>query len=200
MEASFLTRHPKAKDVLGFIGLGILVLIGTLLINAFLFRSFSVTGPSMEDTLFTGDRLIVSRLAVTVAHAKNESYVPERGQIIVFENPRYVAGQPDRYIVKRVIAFPGERVTVRDGAITVYNNENPDGFNPDTLPSGGTPKSPTSGNKNTTVPDGELFVAGDNRVGNFSLDSRNNLGTIPYANVIGPVKFRIWPLTDIRSF
>src|SRR5690348_7316567 len=131
MEAPFLTRHPVLKDVWGTALFLLFVLVGTLLINTFVFRSFNVLGPSMETTLYTGDRLIVNRLPVTWSMLRNKQYVPKRGQIIVFKNPRFVPGTPDEYIVKRVIAFAGERVTVKDGVLSVYNQDHPDGFHPD---------------------------------------------------------------------
>lgn len=149
--------------------------------------------------MYTGDRLIVNRLPVTGAQLQNKEYVPNRGQVIVFKNPNYTIGSPDEYIVKRVIAFPGERVVVKDGKITVYNAGNPAGFNPDDA-NHGEPGQPTSGDVDETVPDGTLFVAGDHRQGNFSLDSRSGLGTIPYYDVVGPVGLRIWPLDKIRTF
>lgn len=199
MEASFMQRHPFIKDTLGiFVFLGC-VLIGTVLINAFIFRSFNVVGPSMETTMYTGDRLIVNRLPVTWAQLQNKSYVPERGQVIVFKNPRYNVGTGDEYIVKRVIAFPGERVTVKDGILTVYNTEHPDGFHPDD-DSHGEPGSPTSGDVDTVVTEGTLFVAGDHRQGEYSLDSRSGLGLIPYYDVVGPVGLRVYPFTKIRTF
>lgn len=185
--------------MLGLIVFVVCVAIGTLFINAFIFRTFSVVGPSMERTMYTGDRLIVNRLPVTSAQLRNQTYVPERGQIIVFKNPNYTVGSPDEYIVKRVIAFPGERVVVADGRITVYNAEHPDGFNPDDA-NRGEPGSPTSGSKDMTVPEGTLFVAGDHRQDNWSLDSRSGLGTIPYYDVVGPVGVRIWPFDKIRTF
>lgn len=198
MEASFMTRHPVLKDVLGIIVFIVCVLIGTLLINTFIFRSFNVVGPSMESTLFTGDRLIVNRLPVTWSQLQNKSYVPERGQIIVFKNPMFNAGVGDEYIVKRVIAFPGERVTVKDGVLKVYNDEQPDGFEPDkATPDVG---SPTSGDVDTVVPEGTLFVAGDHRVGDFSYDSRSGLGTIPFYDIVGPVSLRLYPFTAVRTF
>lgn len=200
MEASFLERHQKLHDALNFLVFILLVVIGTLLINNFVFRSFNVVGPSMQPTFYTGDRLIVNRLPVTWANLQNETYIPNRGQIIVFENPRYVEGQAERYIVKRVIAFPGERVTVKNGELLVYNDENPTGFKPDDLDLKGTPASPTSGEVDTVVADGTLFVSGDNRIGTFSSDSRNGLGTIPFFDVVGPVSIRIWPLTGINTF
>ena len=199
MEASFLQRHPFIKDALS-IGIFIVcVLIGTLLINSFVFRSFSVIGPSMETTLYTNDRLIVDRLPVTWAQMQNKTYIPDRGQIIVFKNPLYSAGMSDEYIVKRVIAFPGERVTIQDGHYVVYNASHPNGFNPDDA-NHGEPGYPTSGSIDETVPDGELFVSGDHRQGSYSLDSRNGLGTIPFYDVVGPVTIRIFPFDKIRWF
>lgn len=199
MEATFLQRHPFFKDVLNISIFILCVLIGTLLINTFVFRSFSVVGPSMEKTLYTNDRLIVSRLPVTVSQLQNKTYIPDRGQVIVFKNPRYSTGLGDEYIVKRVIAFDGERVVLQDGVYTVYNDKNPDGFNPDDA-NGGEPGSPTSGSVDVVVPQDELFVSGDHREGSFSLDSRNGLGTIPYYDVIGPVSLRVFPFNKIRTF
>lgn len=198
MEASFLTRHPRLKDIGGFVIFVVCVIVGTLLINTFVFRSFSVTGPSMEQTLYTGDRLIVNRLPVTMAHLQNNSYTPKRGQIIVFKNPLYSPGSEDMNLVKRVIAFAGERITVKDGTLTVYNKEHPQGFHPDDSWDG--PGSPTSGDTEVTVPEGSIFVAGDHRQGSYSLDSRNGLGTVPLYDVIGPVSLRLWPLTKVQGF
>lgn len=199
MENSFLRRHPFIKDAISIAIFIICVLIGTLLINTFVFRSFSVIGPSMEKTMYTGDRLIVNRMPVTVAQLQNKDYIPERGQIIVFKNPRYSVETTDEYIVKRVIAFPGERVVLVDGHYMVYNKDNPNGFNPDDK-NNGEPGSPTSGTIDAIVPDGELFVSGDHRQGQYSLDSRNGLGTIPFYDVVGPVSLRVFPFNKIRAF
>lgn len=199
MEATFLKRHPIIKDAFSITIFIACVLIGTLLINTFIFRSFSVVGPSMEKTLYTGDRLIVDRIPVTWAQIQNKSYVPERGQVIVFKNPQYTTGLGDEFIVKRVIAFSGERVVLKNGKYTVYNGLHPDGFNPDDT-NNGEPGSPTSGTVDTTVPSGELFVSGDHRQDSYSYDSRNGLGTIPLYDVVGPVAFRVFPFDKIRTF
>lgn len=199
MEASFFQRHPVVKDVVGVSIFIICVIIGTLFINTFVFRSFNVVGPSMETTMYTGDRLIVNRLPVTWAQIQNKEYVPKRGQVIVFKNPRFNAGIGDEYIVKRVIAFPGERVTLKDGHYVVFNTEHPDGFNPDD-DFHGEPGAVTSGEVDTIVPSGELFVSGDHRDGSYSFDSRNGLGTIPFYDVVGPVGMRIFPFNGMRFF
>lgn len=199
MEANFLQRHPLIKDALSIVAFIICVIIGTLLINTYVFRSFSVLGPSMEKTLYTGDRLIVNRLPVTWSQLQNKQYIPERGQVIVFKNPNFSLGSVDEFVVKRVIAFPGERVTVKNGVVAVYNAEHPSGFNPDDA-NHGEPGSPTSGDVDTIVAKDTLFVMGDHRQGQFSCDSRECMGTIPYYDVVGPVSLRIFPFNAIRNF
>ena len=201
MEPTFFDRHPQLKDGLSLIIFIVGVVIGTLLINTFVFRSFNVEGPSMETTMFTGDRLIVSRLPVTVAQLQNKRYIPERGQVIVFKNPNFnpSVGR-EEYVVKRVIAYAGERVTVKNGKVTVYTADQPAGFDPDTTFNHNEPGQPTSGDVDTIVPEGTLFVMGDHREGNFSCDSRDCMGTIPLFDVIGPVGLRIYPFDKIRRF
>lgn len=203
MQPSYLTRHPHIKDALQFLGFIVIVFVGTILINTFVFRSFSVSGHSMDATLADGQRLIVNRIPSTIAQIQNKSYVPERGEIIVFKNPRFIEGMPDEYIVKRVIAFPGERVTVKDGILTVYNKQYPNGFHPDEdyQKNGVGPQSPVSGEGlDTVVAEGTIFVAGDNRIGDHSYDSRTGLGTIPFFDIVGPVTIRIWPFMSIKTF
>ncbi len=199
MKPAFFEEHKVLRDVLGVIVFVLAVIIGAWLINMFLFRSFSVSGPSMETTLYTNDRLIVNRVPVTWAHIQGKAYEPKRGQIIVFKNPAFRPGMQDEYIVKRVIGLPGERVTLKDGKYTVYNNENPQGFNPDLLTE--VDDAPhTDGEVDTTVPNDELFVSGDHRQEGYSYDSRNGMGTIPFYDVVGPVGLRIYPFNKIRTF
>ncbi len=188
----------RLKDAASLLFFAVAVIVGAWLINMFVFRSFNVDGPSMQNTLHTGERLIVNRLPVTWSKIRSTSYIPERGQIIVFKNPKWTVGSPNEYIVKRVIAFPGERVVVSNGKMTVYTDANPGGLDVDKDYKD--IRQPTSGKTDMTVPQGRLFVAGDNREEGYSYDSRNSLGTIPYENVIGPVAFRIFPFDKMKVF
>lgn len=205
------------REVGGLLIFVAVVLFGAWLINRFVFQSFNVVGPSMEPTLEgegTNDRLIVNRLPVTAAALAGQDYVPARGDIIVFKNPLHdsTSGTSDEYIVKRVIAFAGERVTVDNCTLLVYNNEHPDGYDPyptfDNLADNDEEVNTCVDGSGTdiTVPDGEIFVTGDHRVGSYSMDSRDGggkratLGTIPLNDIVGPVAMRIWPLNKITLF
>ena len=222
MKPKFFQKHPLLKDLLSLAGFIILIVLGTLFLNTFIYRSYNVVGGSMENTLHEDDRVIVNRAAVSWSYFLGQEYVPERGQIIVFLNEdeeavkKYKAegvSNPmtcsvpsnisDQDIIKRVIAFPGERVVVKDGVMKIYNEEYPEGFVYDegwrTSETEG-PKEHTSGEVDTIVPEGELFVSGDNREGSHSWDSRNGLGTIPYCRIIGPVVLRHFPLDKIKTF
>lgn len=222
MKTNFFEKHPVLKDILGLGSFIIVIVLGTLFLNTYIYRSYNVVGISMENTLHDSDRVVVNRAAVSWAHFLGQEYVPERGQIIVFANEDEAAlaahkangaNNPmtcsipdnikDQYIIKRVIAFPGERVVVKDGIMTIYNAEYPDGFVHDTLwrkSETDGPKEYTAGEVDTVVPAGEIFVSGDNREGSNSWDSRNGLGTIPLCRVIGPVSFRLFPFDKIRAF
>ena len=208
---SFAQKYPALKDIFNFLTFVGAVALGTFILNSFVFRSYNVVGGSMENTLQSGDRVIVNRIPVSIAHFQENEYVPKRGQIVVFANGgntsttncEALTNVKDQYIIKRVIAFPGERVEVENGTLTVYNEENPDGFNPDLdtrVSENDGPKENISGSVNMIVPEGEIFGSGDNREGQNSYDSRNGLGTIPYCRIIGPVATRIFPFTAIRFF
>ena len=132
MQPSFFQKHPLFKDLMSLALFIAAIVLGTIFLNTYIYRSYNVVGSSMENTLHEDDRVIVNRAAVSWAHFTGSEYVPERGQIIVFlnedaekvaqyksegvKNPMTCSAPSninDQYIIKRVIAFPGERVTVK---------------------------------------------------------------------------------------
>ena len=92
---------------------------------------------------------------------------------------------------------PGERIVVKDNQITVYNNENPNGFNPDKDQSYARPELGTPGEVDVTVGQDEIFACGDNRLN--SLDSRY-FGPVKMKDVVGELSLRVFPINQIKTF
>lgn len=169
-----------------------------LFIAAFVVQSYQVDGQSMEPTLQDNDRLIVDKWQRSWARITKHDYIPKRGDIIIFNQGGLdFAGGASKQLIKRVIGLPGERVVVKDGKITVYSKENPEGFNPDA--SGGYSLSTgvTLGTSDVALAADEVFVCGDNRAN--SEDSRY-FGPIQASQIVGKLAFRIVPLDKAQRF
>lgn len=193
------TTPENWRSVLSTIVILLIAPLVALLLMAFVFQSYQVDGPSMQTTLQQNDRLIVWKTPRTWARITGNPYIPERGDIIVFVEPDLndLGQNANKQLIKRVVALPGERVVVKDGALTVYNKEHPDGFQPDkTLPYGSVIQT-TPGELDTLVPDDHIFVAGDNR--SNSLDSRA-FGPVNADNIVGKLSARIFPLGEAQRF
>ena len=153
-------------------------LLVCVLVFTFLIREVRVSGTSMLDTLYDGDRLLISDLF----------YNPRRGDIVVLRKESF-SSEP---LVKRVIALEGERVNIDFEKGVVYvNGEALD--EPYTL-------EPTyrriDFEEELEVPAGCLFVMGDNR--NGSTDSRDlRIGCIDERLIMGRALFLVVPGTDI---
>ncbi len=193
------TPHKVNRERLGSIVSTILIVIAApaiaLMINAFVFQSYEVDGSSMEPTLQNTNRLIINKVPKTWASIRGKDYLPGRHDIIVFHKPNNEAEQ----LIKRVIGLPGERVVVKDGKITVYNTTNPEGFNPD-VGEYAEKLSPTDGEVDVTVKEGEVFVCGDNRIPGASLDSRSALGNVPLDLIVGKLTLRLLPLSELQTY
>lgn len=170
-----------------------------LMLTSFVFQSYEVDGPSMETTLSNNDRLIVIKTARTWSRITGNAYIPKRGDVIIFNQEGLESFNPGgkKQLIKRVVGLPGERVVVKDGTLTVYNSQSPDGFQPDkTLPYGkviGT----TPGSVDVSLGKDQLFVVGDNR--SNSLDSRT-FGAINADQVVGKLALRIIPIGKSKVF
>jgi len=153
----------------------------------------------METTLKNNDRLLVVKLPRTWARLTKHNYIPNRGDVVIFnhnESSSYEAGGK-KQLIKRVIGLPGDRVVVKEGALTVYNQEYPGGFSPDkTLPYGSVITT-TPGEVDLLVPEGTVFVSGDNR--SNSLDSRY-FGPVPANDIVGKLGLRVYPFNQTKVF
>lgn len=193
-------RREGIKSILTTVLILLLAPILALSITAFVFQSYEVDGPSMEPTLQTHDRLIVWKVGRTWARITDEPYIPSRGTVVVFvKKGMYDFGSDrEKQLIKRIIGMPGERVVVENGAITVFNDEFPNGFDPDqTLGIRHTITGETVGNADITLGSSELFMVGDHR--NNSLDSRS-FGAVSADDIIGTLSARILPLSNARKF
>lgn len=192
-------QHSGWRELFSTLGILATALVVALLIIAFVFRSYQVDGPSMENTLQNADKLIIWKVPRTWASITRHPYIPKRGDIVVFtESGLSQFGQTDtKQLIKRVIGLPGEKVVVNNGHYTVYNKEHPSGFNPDkSLPYGKNIPT-TSGEGTYSLGPGEVFVSGDNRPD--SLDSRA-FGPINASQIVGKLVLRVFPINQAEAF
>lgn len=153
------------------------VLVIGVLCFMFLFRLVGVDGTSMVPTLQDRDELIVSRLF----------YTPKQGDIIVFQTDTF--GEDS--LVKRIIAKGGQKVNIDFDTGTVYV----DGVALDEPYTAEPTYIRESFSGEVTVPEGCLFVMGDNR--NGSTDSRSyRVGFVDERCIIGRVLFNLFPGRD----
>ncbi len=187
--------------VLEVIKIIILAFIIILPIRVFLFQPFFVQGASMEPNFEDGQYLIVNELGFKETNVSFNSHEflhvnpfreIQRERVVVFRYPL----DTSKFFIKRVIGLPGERVQVKDGQVTIFNKDNPNGFILDEksyLPSG----LKTNGDLTLTLSDDQYFMLGDNRM--FSSDSRF-WGAVPKKDIVGEVALRTWPLDKIAKF
>ncbi len=192
-------ENLKIKGIASTVAIVLLAPLIALFLTAFVFQSYEVDGPSMESTLHNHDRLIVLKLKRSWSRLTGHSYVPARGDVIVFDKKdlNEFSGSGERQLIKRVIALPGERIVVHDGQLTVYNSKRPGGFQPDKEASYGSVIPSTDGELDMVVPAGQIFVCGDNRAN--SLDSRR-FGPIPVSDVVGKLSLRVYPFGEAKHF
>jgi signal peptidase I len=196
------STRKRVSSTLSTIGILLLAPLIAILLTAYVFQSYQVDGPSMENTLHNNDRLIVWKLPRTWARITGHQYVPKRGDVVIVTESglaNYGDSQDTKQLVKRVIGLPGDHLVIKDNVITIYNAAHPNGFQPDkTLPygqNGAIP--PTTNNEDITLAKDELFICGDNR--GDSLDSRI-FGPIKTNQVVGKLVIRVFPLNQVKKF
>jgi signal peptidase I len=169
-----------------------------LVLHFFIFQAYQVVGSSMEPTLNGSDYLIISKVGQSVAKAgkvfgRGSGYIPDRDDVVVFLFPK----DHKQTFVKRVVGLPGDRVVVKDGRIKVFNQKFPQGFNPDVGHRVSDPVTLGGPYENTVVPEGSIYVVGDNRSPGGSYDSRE-WGLLPSEDIIGIAVLRLLPIGGMR--
>lgn len=189
------------RESFSAIGIVLSAILVAAFIILFVFRSYQVDGPSMQNTLQNNDKLVIWKVPRTWASITHHDYIPDRGDIIVFnESGLAEFGQDNsKQLIKRVIGLPGDHVVVKDGKITVYDKTYPHGFDPDTTLSYGKDGTIpyTAGNIDVTLGPHQLFVCGDNRPD--SLDSRS-FGPINASQIVGKLALRVFPIGQAKAF
>jgi len=173
----------------------LVALIVAIVIKTFLVQAFFIPSASMNPTLAEGDRVMVNKLAYRFGE-------PDRGDVIVFDNPlqpddgdesilealvRHVAeslgiSSPDTALIKRVIGLEGETVEIADGVVMIDGVAIDEPYLPDSVQM--RDFGPVE------VPDGHVFVMGDNR--GASQDSRR-FGSVPEDEIVGRAFVKVWP-------
>lgn len=152
-------------------------LVVMVLLFSFFFRIIQVDGGSMNPTLWDGDKLVVW----------GAGYTPQRGDVVIVDD--YTSyGRP---LVKRIIAKGGDTISIdyTAGTVTVNGQLLQEDYIAEPTYLGYDVEFPY------TVPEGQLFLMGDNR--NASLDSRSSsIGCIAEEDILGKVLFCFLPLED----
>ena len=172
------------KNVLEWVKEIVIAVIIAAIILTFIKR-IVVRQSSMEPTFYSGDYIFISKQAYRLFGE------PERGDVIVFRTDMKDENNKDKNLIKRIIGLPGDTVEIIGGYVYLngklidepYLNE-----------------QGISGEMDEViVPDGKLFVMGDNR--GVSQDSRDVLvGCVDEQNILGKVFVRLYPFNRIETF
>ncbi len=159
----------------------VIILTCSIIVMTFFFRTVTVSGKSMTDTLQSGDKLIISTF----------NYTPQNGDIVVITH----GAMYDHPIIKRVIATEGQEITIDyDIGDVIVDNVILD----EDYIKGITNKPMNAIGLPVVVPEGYIFVMGDNREG--SSDSRSvRIGLVPVRNVVGKAVFRTYPFENFGA-
>lgn len=186
-----MARHSESgaptvgRQIIDLVIMAVLVIACYFGLRTFVVGTFEIPSSSMEDTIQVGDRVFSEKISYY-------GHDPQPGDIVTFDDPL----DPGTTLIKRVIATAGQTVDLQDGAVYV------DGEALDEPYTEGKPSEPlmtapgVSVEYPYTVPEGCLWVMGDNRTN--SADSRY-FGAIPVSSVSGHANAIYWPLDRIGA-
>jgi len=176
-------KTSTGRTILEYVVLAVVAIAVALLIQAFLVKPYRIPSESMENTLLIGDRVLVDRISWRFSE-------PARGDIVVFHPP--FAGP---VLIKRIVGMPGDQISLEDGAVYLNGKELAEPYvrvvGGESVPTEPFDNGlPWSLQEPYTVPDGNYFVMGDNRID--SGDSRQ-FGPVPRGQLVGQAFARYWP-------
>jgi len=195
-EPSYQTSGPEIKPgrefakgvfsvILEFIITIVIIFLVSFVIRMFILQPFVVEGQSMEPNFHNQEYLLAEKVTKYFKDYK-------RGDVIIFRSP-----SENFNLIKRIIALPGEKVTVEDGKIKIFKNPfAKDGIQMEekyVLPDESQNQEPVE----VTLKSDEYFVLGDNRTN--SVDSRS-FGPIKKDEIIGKVWLTAFPITNLEIF
>ena len=175
-------ERQKKKRRAGLAELVITVVVAFVLVfgvvRPFVVEAYRIPSESMVPTLQVGDRILANKFIYRFTE-------PEKRDIVVFDS---VEGD-DQTLIKRVVGVAGDEIQVRDGVLYVNGEAQEEPYLNDDPPF-------TGSYGPTVVPEGHIWVMGDNR-GN-SADSRV-FGPLPLENLEGQAFMRFWPVSKIGT-
>ena len=164
------------KDVIVAVILAALVLV--------VIRPTIVKQTSMQSTMYENDYIIMYKLAY-------HSHGPERGDIIIFQSNLEDETGKKKLLIKRVIGLPGDVMTIENDKVYINGELYEEDYTRDVITPGDI--------HDLTVPEGQYFVMGDNRVS--SVDSRSEeVGMVSRESIKGKAVLRLFPINRIRTF
>ena len=188
IQRRFFAKLREFLEWFSVIGVALTVAI---VIRVFLLQQFYISGPSMETTMFSDNRVLVNKLAYRIGEI-------DRGDVIVFDRaiPNGNEIQHDD-LIKRVIALGGETISISKCVVFIDGVELAEPYLPkrDTELAVPADRCSTVDMEPIKIEPDEIFLMGDNRPQSF--DSRM-FGPIKKDLVIGQAFVLLWPLSELK--
>lgn len=178
--AADVAKKSKGSEAFAWIRDIIIAIIIALIISQFITPTI-VQEHSMDDTLHNNDYLILWKMAY-------RSSEPSYGDIVVFKSNLLDDNGKEKLLIKRVVAKSGDTIAVKDGYVYRNGKQLMETYTKDGYTNGGIDE--------TVVPEGKLFLLGDNRV--VSIDSRDpSVGFVDEDLLVGKAVLRLYPFNKM---